>query len=160
MNVIFFDPYLPSGYEKSLGISRETNLSKFLEKLDILSIHSPLSSETQNIVDEKFLIKLKKNCIIINTARGQIIDKDAIYKFLKNEHISGIGFDVYPDEPPKKSDKIYKLWSSNNKKFMHKIIFTPHNAFFNEQSYIELREKAAKTIKYFFEDKKIINQVN
>ena len=84
MKVIFYDPYVSAGYEKTLSIFREENLNTFLSKIDALSIHTPLTSETKNIVDSNFLKKLKKRVIIINTARGSIVDSKAIYKYLNN----------------------------------------------------------------------------
>ena len=159
IKVVFFDPYQPSGYEKTLGIQRIKNMNDFLKKLDVISIHTPLTEETNNLVNDNFLKKIKKGCILINTARGQILDKNSIYKYLYSGHLSGVGLDVYPDEPPKKDDKLYRLWK-DKKNFSHKIIFTPHNAFFNKHSYIELREKAAITIKEYLEQKIISNQVN
>jgi len=160
MKVIFYDPYVSSGYEKTLSISREENLNEFLSKIDVLSIHTPLTKETKNIVDDRFVKKLKKGAIIINTARGQIINSKTIYKYLKNGHLAGVGFDVYDHEPPKKNDKLYLAWKKGSKNFKYNVIFTPHNAFFNKESYIELREKAAINIKNYFEKGKIKNQVN
>lgn len=160
MRVIFYDPYVASGYEKTLSIHREENLNKFLNKINVLSIHTPLTKETKNIVNDRFVKKLKKGAIIINTARGQIINSKTIYKYLKNGHLGGVGFDVYDQEPPKKNDKLYLAWKNGLKNFQHNIIFTPHNAFFNKESYIELREKAALNIKNYFEKSRINNQVN
>ena len=160
MKVIFYDPYVSSGYEKTLSISREENLNNFLNKIDALSIHTPLTKETKNIVDGNFLKKLKKGAIIINTARGPIINSKAIYQYLKNGHLGGIGFDVYDQEPPKKNDKLYIAWKKGVKNFKYNVIFTPHNAFFNKESYIELREKAALNIKNYFEKNRINNRVN
>lgn len=160
MKVIFYDPYVSAGYEKTLSISREENLNNFLNKIDVLSIHTPLTKETKNIVDGNFLKKLKKGAIIINTARGPIINSKAIYQYLKNGHLGGIGFDVYDQEPPKKNDKLYIAWKKGVKNFKYNVIFTPHNAFFNKESYIELREKAALNIKNYFEKNRINNRVN
>lgn len=160
MKVIFYDPYVSAGYEKTLSIFREENLNTFLSKIDALSIHTPLTSETKNIVDSNFLKKLKKRVIIINTARGSIVDSKAIYKYLNKGHIGGVGFDVYNQEPPKKNDKLYMAWKKGSKNFKYNVIFTPHNAFFNKESYIELREKAALNIKNYFEKNRVNNRVN
>ena len=160
INVIFYDPFVPSGYEKTLSISKEDDLKKFISKIDVLSIHAPLTEITRNMVNDNFIKRAKKGLVIINTARGDIVNKKSLYKFIKNGHISGVGLDVYEDEPPLKNDSLYKAWKRGDKNFDQNIIFTPHNAFFNNESFIELREKAAANIKNFFEKKIIKNQVN
>jgi len=160
MKIVIFDPFLSPGYEKTLGVKREFGLKKFLKQLDVLSIHAPLTNITKNMVNDDFLSNMKKKSILINTARGQIVEKSSIYKFLKKGHLSGVGFDVYPDEPPSQNDKLYIAWKNNNLNFQDNIIFTPHCAFLNKQSFIELREKAAFTIKDFFEKNIILNKVN
>ena len=160
MNVIFYDPYVTSGHEKTLSIKRQENLKNFLGEIDVLSIHTPLTEITNNMVNDSFVKKMKKGVIIINTARGPILNKETIYRFLKNGHIGGVGLDVYENEPPLKNDKLYKSWRKSLKNFNHNILFTPHSAFLNNESYIELRQKAAINIKNFFEKKIVKNQVN
>ena len=160
MKVIFYDPFISNGYEKTLSISREKSLNIFLSKLDVLTIHTPLTEITKNMVNAKFLKHLKKGSILINTARGGIINKNDLYKSLKSGKISAVGLDVYENEPFLPNDQIFLSWKKGLKNFRDNIIFTPHNAFFNFQSYVELREKAALNLKNFFEKKIIDNQVN
>jgi C-terminal binding protein len=159
INVTFYDPYLKVGTDKIFKIKRIENLDNFLKNLDGLTIHAPSNKETYHMINDLFLKKTKRGLILINTARGDIIDKRSIFKFLINGRIQGLGLDVYEDEPPLKNDPLYDAWTKNTS-LRDKIIFTPHNAFFNKESFKELREKAAYTIQKFFNKKIIQNQVN
>ncbi|KAI0359687.1 hypothetical protein OH77DRAFT_1493802 [Trametes cingulata] len=74
-------------------------LDEMLATADVLSIHVPLKKETEGLVDEKMIRKLKKGAVIVNTARGKVIDEDAMIRALEDGHLGGVGLDVYPDEP-------------------------------------------------------------
>ncbi|KAH7906805.1 D-isomer specific 2-hydroxyacid dehydrogenase [Hygrophoropsis aurantiaca] len=75
------------------------NLDDFYKATDVLSVHVPLREETVHIVGEKEIRKLKKGSIIVNTARGKVIDEDAMIRALEDGHLSSVGLDVYPNEP-------------------------------------------------------------
>ncbi|THH20207.1 hypothetical protein EUX98_g8624 [Antrodiella citrinella] len=74
-------------------------LDEMLAIADVLSVHVPLRKDTENFVDEKMIRKLKKGAIIVNTARGKVIDESAMIRALEDGHLGAIGLDVYPDEP-------------------------------------------------------------
>ncbi|KAH9941915.1 D-isomer specific 2-hydroxyacid dehydrogenase [Amylocystis lapponica] len=74
-------------------------LDEMLALTDVLSVHIPLRTETIGFVGERMIRKLKKGAIIVNTARGKIIDEDAMIRALDDGHLAGIGLDVYPNEP-------------------------------------------------------------
>ncbi|KAF7799890.1 hypothetical protein EIP86_011132 [Pleurotus ostreatoroseus] len=75
------------------------NLDEMLKITDVLSVHVPLKAETEGLVGEKMIRTLKKGAIIINTARGKVIDEDAMIRALEDGHLGAIGLDVYPNEP-------------------------------------------------------------
>lgn len=74
-------------------------LTEMLKETDVLSIHVPLKKDTEGLVDENMIRTLKKGAIIINTARGKVMDEEALIRALEDGHLSAAGLDVYPNEP-------------------------------------------------------------
>ncbi|KAI0827876.1 D-isomer specific 2-hydroxyacid dehydrogenase [Trametes gibbosa] len=74
-------------------------LDEMLAQTDVLSVHVPLKAETEGLVGETMLRKLKRGAVVVNTARGKVIDEQALIRALEEGHLGGIGLDVYPDEP-------------------------------------------------------------
>jgi len=147
MNIIFYDPYKDSGYEKAIGVSRCYDLSKFLAQCDVVSMHTPLTLETQAMVDKSFINSMKQGAILINSSRGEIVkDLDVIYEALKSEKLSAVALDVLPDEPPIDCELI-RAWRSHDKELAHRIIINPHTSYYTQESYIEMRVKAAENAK-------------
>ena len=89
-----YDPYRENGAELSIGVKRTHSLEDLFSRSDVVSIHAPLSSETENLISEKVLRSSKPGLILINTARGPIVDLDALYNALKNDHIEAVGVDA------------------------------------------------------------------
>ncbi len=118
MNVIGYDQYLTDDQYPSIIIPAE-NIDEILKKADYLSLHIPATKETKNMVDKEFLSKMKNTAVLINCARGEIVDEEALYDALKNGVIAGAACDVLKDEPPKLENPLLTL---------DNIIFTPHNA--------------------------------
>ncbi len=85
-------------------IARKLSLNSVLKKSDILSIHLPLNSKTNNLLNESNLHLLKKSAIFINTARGEIVDENILIKMLKENKLFAAGFDVYDNEPNLKKE--------------------------------------------------------
>src|SRR5947209_15761821 len=98
--VVFYDPHLPNGVELALGIERAATLEDLLRQTDTLSIHAPLTPETKGMLGREQLALLPKGAVVVNDARGPILDLDALCELLRSEHIAGAGLDVLPVEPP------------------------------------------------------------
>ena len=99
------------------------NFKKFLEKIDVLSIHIHLSKNTINFINKGNLKYLKKNILIVNTSRGQIINENDLLNFLKKNKFASYATDVLSDEMNiKKNNKMIKFFKSNK----HRILITPH----------------------------------
>ena len=81
-------------------------LDTILKESDFISLHLPLTQETHHLIDAKAIAKMKPNAIIINTARGGVVDEDALYIALKQRQIYGAGLDVFETEPPSQSPLI------------------------------------------------------
>ena len=159
LNVQFFDPYVLDGYDKSLGLQRLENISELLNTSDIVTIHTPLTEETRNLADESFFANMKDGAIFVNTARGEIVDSNSLLKALQMGKISGAGLDVLDVEPPNPVSDLVKYWKETpaNK---NKLIITPHCAFYNQASYIEMRQKAALEAKRVLTGQKPKNPLN
>lgn len=105
--IIYYSNSVNSFLETKLN-AKKLSLSLIVKKSDILSIHLPLNTKTYHLLNEKNLILLKKSAILINTARGEIVDEKILISMLKNKKIFAAGLDVYEDEPNIKKD-FYKL---------------------------------------------------
>jgi D-3-phosphoglycerate dehydrogenase len=156
----FYDPYLSSGTEKMLGAKRFDSLDELLETCDIISINCPLNKETNAMVDEKFIAKMKKGASLVNTARGAIVkDLDVFYEPLKSEHLNCVSLDVLPSEPPK-SGLMIDAWRAKESWLDGRFLINPHSAFYSDKAYFEMRQKAALNAKRVLDGKKPINIVN
>lgn len=140
----FYDPYKENGYEKTINSKRFDNLDDLLNNCHILSVHTPLTKETFGLINKKFIKKVRNNCILINTARGEIVENlDYLYEGLVSKKLSFVALDVLPDETiPIKSSKLIDAWRKNDK-LSSKIIINPHTSYYSKESFIEMRKKTA-----------------
>lgn len=107
MNIIAYDVFHDEEFAKEYGV-KYVPLEELYRKADIITLHVPLLEETKNMIGKKEFNMMKKNAILINTARGGLIDEDALYEALKNNVIYGAGIDVFEQEPPK-NQKLFEL---------------------------------------------------
>ena len=159
MNVSFYDPYVHEGKDKSLMIKRIYNLEEILKLSDVISIHTPLTNETESMIDDYFFKKMKKSAILINTARGAIFNIKDLYNALKKGYIRAIGSDVFPIEPPEKTHPLIQAWRNDDEWIRGRFILTPHAAFYNQESYEEMRRKAALEAKRVLDGHRPFNQI-
>jgi lactate dehydrogenase-like 2-hydroxyacid dehydrogenase len=160
MKVVFYDPYIPIGIEKSLNIDRAHQLTDLLVESEIVTIHTPLTDETKGMVDMEFFNEMKSGSSICNTARGEIIVMDDLYIALKENKIKWAGLDVLEIEPIDYNHPLIKAWCEDANGISGRLVITPHTAFYNKQSYDEIRRKAAEELKRIIENKNPRSQVN
>ena len=159
-NIGFFDPYIPNGYEKVFGIERYRSLADLLKNSDIVSINTPLNSETNGMVNKDFLNLMKKGSYLINLSRGPIIEKkDLILEKLLSNDLEGYATDVWTTEPPLAKDKLNLLWKEDNINLKGRIIVNPHTAYFSEEALYESRSKACMTCLDVINNKFINNRI-
>ena len=140
MRVIAHDPYVRKEDVEAIGVQL-TDLETLLKESDIVSIHTLLSKETFHLIGEKELGLMKKTAIIVNTARGKLIDQKALYDALKEKRIAAAGLDVLENEPPEANDPILKL---------DNVVLTPHIAWLSLDSTNNLRTMVSeKTVSRF-----------
>lgn len=156
----FFDPYVVRGHEKMLNATRVETLHELLSTCDIISINCPLSKETNGMIDESFISKMKDGASLVNTARGGIIkDIDVFYEPLKTGKLSNVAVDVIPHEPPKDS-LLINSWRSREEWLDGRFILNPHTAYYSDKAYFEMRNKAATNAKRILEGVTPYNIVN
>jgi phosphoglycerate dehydrogenase-like enzyme len=99
MRVTAFDPYIEDSDFKDRGAARAPSLDALLAGSDIVTVHVPLSAETRRMLGANEILRLKRGTILINAARGEIVDQNAALAALASNHLSGLALDVYDPEP-------------------------------------------------------------
>ncbi len=145
--IVFFDPYRPNGADRALGVERVRSLDELLARSDVLSIHTPLTPETRGMIGARELALLPKGSVLINTARGPIVDIDAVEGALRSGHLAGAGLDVIPVEPiADPAPKLVAAYRAREKWLQGRLIITPHAAFHDPESWHDIRVKSAETM--------------
>jgi D-3-phosphoglycerate dehydrogenase len=103
MRVLAYDPYFDEKFAADYGIERAGSIEQVMQEADFVSVHMPLSDETRKIINAEKIALMKPSAILVNTARGAIIDEDALADALEAGSIFGAGLDVYATEPPTQS---------------------------------------------------------
>ena len=146
--VLFYDPYLPNGVELALGIGRAASLEDLLRETDTLSIHTPLTPETKGLLGHDRLALLPRGAVVVNTARGPIIDLDGLLALLRSGHIAAAGLDVLPVEPPAEPyPEILRAYREREPALEGRLVITPHAAWFTPESEHDTRVKSAETMR-------------
>ena len=146
--VVFFDPNLPNGYDRAVGIARAKTLDALLAQSDVLSIHCPLTRSTRGLIGERELRLLPKDAVVVNTARGPILDLDALERCLRDNHLAGAGLDVIPVEPPGQDiPDLLKAYRDRAPWLTGRLVITPHIAFHTPQSWEDIRIKGVETMR-------------
>ena len=147
MNVKVFDPFVDEKIINDMGGEKVNDFDNALKTLDFLSIHMPFNEKTRNIVNLKKMKTMKENSVIINTARGGIVNEADLNQALNDRIILAAGIDVFSNEPVNLDNPLLK-----NKK----IILSPHTAALTNECKIRMGKETALNIINFFEKK--INQ--
>jgi phosphoglycerate dehydrogenase-like enzyme len=146
--VVCYDPYLPNGVELALGISRAPTLEDLLRQTDTLSIHAPLTPETNGMIGREQLRLLRKGAVVVNDARGPILDLDALAELMRDGHIAAAGLDVLPQEPPVEPiPELLRAYRAREKWLEGRLVITPHSAWLTPHSWEDTRRKSAETMR-------------
>ena len=162
MNILAYDPYPDKRFAEENGITY-TTLDDLYARSDIISLHCPLTPETEYLINADSIGKMKDGVMIINTGRGKLIHTDMLIDGLKSKKVGSAGLDVYEEEGEyfyeDKSDKIIdddtlaRLLSFNN------VILTSHQGFFTKEALHNIAEVTLHNIREFVEGKTLENQV-
>ncbi len=159
MRVLIHDPYIRPGYEKVLGVERVDCLETLLAESDAVSLHTPLTEETRHLMDAERLRQMKSTACLINTARGAVVDTEALAEALRAGIIAGAGIDVLPQEPPASEDALIRLWQANEMPPVN-LLITPHTAYYSDAGLLEIREKSSAEVARVLRGEAPLNLVN
>lgn len=160
MDVVFHDPYQPSGVELSLGIRRADTLAELLGQCHVVSVHAPLNEETRHLIGASALATARRGIIVINTARGPLVDINALHDAMRDGQVLAAGLDVLPEEPPDLRRPLIAAWQADEDWIRHRLLLTPHSAFFTPQSLRDIRRLSARTAGRYLRDGRLENCVN
>ena len=144
MKVNVYDPFVTKEKIESLGGKKIDNLNSSLSTADYFSIHMPLNNETKNLINLKMLKTMKKSAIIINTARGGIVNEQDLDLALNEKIIFAAGLDVFEKEPPNSDNVLLKN---------PRVLLSPHSATFTKECKSRMSIETVQNIIDFFENK-------
>ena len=159
--VVGYDPYASAGTEIAIGIERLDALEELLRAADVVSLHCPLNAETRGMIDAKAFRRMRSNAILINTARGQIVDVAAMIAAIREGLIAGAGIDVLPTEPPNPRDEIAVAYRDlRTAGIVDRLIVTPHAAWASPESRADARRLSVETAMMYLGKGRLRNLVN
>src|SRR5262249_4092450 len=145
--VVFYDPKHPHGHELGVGNERAATLEDLLRQTNTLSVHARLTMETGGLLGGEQLSLLPKGAVVVNDARGPILDLDALYDLLKSGHIAGAGLDVLPVEPPVEPiPELLRAYRAKEEWLEGPGGLTPHSAWATPQSWKDPPGKSRETV--------------
>ena len=136
MKVIAYDPYVSEEKAKEVG-AKLVNLNNLLKESDYISLHAAVTKDSKGILGKKEFDLMKKGVFLVNCARGEIVDEQALYEALSSGKVAGAGLDVLTKEPPEKNNPILGL---------ENVILTPHVAGVSEESLERMSVSIAENI--------------
>jgi phosphoglycerate dehydrogenase-like enzyme len=123
MPIYVFDPYLDRETVSAWAGTRVEDLIELAALVDVLTVHTPLTTETRHLINRDVIRAMKPSGILINAARGAIVDEEALIEALRDGHLAGAGLDVYDPEPPAPDNALFEF---------EQVVVTPHVASFTE----------------------------
>ncbi len=140
MNLVGYDPYISKEKAESIGVKLLDSIEELCKVSDIITLHVPLTPKTKNLIGEKEINLMKKNAIIVNCARGGLIDEKALYKALKDKKIKAAALYVFEEEPPKNNPLLE----------LDNVICTPHLGASTDEAQKSAGKIVAEQIKKYY----------
>ncbi len=137
MTVSVYDPFVPAQSVEDMGYRSVSHIPEGMNRADVVSLHLPLTEETENLFSREYFSLMKKRSILVNCARGGIVDEAALKEALDSEDIYGAGLDVFTIEPPPAD---LAVLSSRN------LTVSPHNASLTEEAVLSVHRMCAESI--------------
>jgi len=135
MKAAAYDPFIDERYAKENGIE-VSDFDSLTKKADVISLHLPLNDGTRHIIGADVMRGMKPGAIIVNTARGGLIDEDAAYELLKSGHLGGLGLDAYEEEPP----------TASPLRELDNVVMTPHTGAHTREATMNMAEMAVQNL--------------
>ncbi len=137
MDVRVSDPPLGEATISAAGFTPVTSLHDALGEADFVTVHAPLSENTRNLIDAAALARMKPEAVLVNTARGGLVEEAALCRALADGHLHGAGLDVYAVEPPAADNPLFGR---------DDVILTPHTGFYSEDALLDLQTTVATDV--------------
>lgn len=150
MRVLAYDPFISRNKADDMGIEIADNLDDFWPRVDVLTIHAPKNQKTYHLVNAEAFAKMKQGVIVVNCARGGIIDEDALYDALKSGKVYSAALDVFETEPARE----HKLFELDN------VVFTPHLGASTTEAQVRVAVQIAEQISDFLLKGTVQNALN
>jgi D-3-phosphoglycerate dehydrogenase / 2-oxoglutarate reductase len=140
VNILYYSrTKLSSSIENQFGVEY-VNFDQLLKRSDVLSLHAPLNEDTRNIISAQALAQMKSSAIIVNTARGELIDENALTQALQSGHLMGAGLDVFQNEPPDIQQALFHL---------DNVVVTPHAGASVKEAVTKIVQHGMRNIAHF-----------
>jgi D-3-phosphoglycerate dehydrogenase / 2-oxoglutarate reductase len=149
LELLAYDPYRSEDDLAADGVEK-VSFDGLLERVDAVSIHTPLTDETRGLFDAEAFGAMNDDAVLLNTARGEVVDADALAAALDGGEVAAAGLDVLPEEPPEDSPLVGR----------DDVVQTPHVAWYSEASIVELRETVTRDVLRVLDGKRPKNPVN
>ena len=160
MDVAFYDPHKPDGYDKAVGCRRVETLQALLEQSHIVSLHCPLTDETRHMINAESLGWMPRGTFLVNNSRGDVVDTSVLPAALESGQLAGAGIDVLAEEPPSDDNPLVAAWRDPQHVAYHRLILNPHSAFYSEQGLRDMRVKGATACRRALLGEPLRNLVN
>ncbi|MFU8869775.1 C-terminal binding protein [Natronococcus sp.] len=135
LEFVAYDPH-QSAAELAEHSVEKVSFDGLLERSDIVSVHTPLTEETRGLFDAEVFAAMADDAVLLNTARGAVVDDEALATALEDDELAAAGLDVLPEEPPENSPLVGR----------DDVVLTPHVAWYSEESIVELRETVTRDV--------------
>ena len=137
LDVVFYDPHVAPGFEKAIGVRRAASAEELFEQSHFVSVHCYLDASTHHLVNADRLRRMPADGVLVNTARGPVVDQEALLEALDSGHLAGAGLDVVEREP-----------LDDDRLRQHpRVVLTPHVAFYSVEGFLEMRRKSAEEVR-------------
>jgi D-3-phosphoglycerate dehydrogenase len=146
--VLVYDPLVEAGAFPGV---ESVDLNSLCQQSDFISLHAPLTSDTSRIINSTRIALMRPTVILVNTARGGLIDETALVEALRSKRIFGAGIDVFQHEPPGRDHPLFAL---------DNVVLSDHTAWYSEESVAELQTKAAEEVAKVFQGESPKHWVN
>lgn len=150
VSVIAHDPYVEDAHFKALGVER-VSLEALAERSDYVSVHTPLNAETRHLINEAFLRRMKPTAMLINTARGPVVDEQALARALTAKQLAGAALDVWEHEPVPSDSPLLR---------MDNVITSPHAAYYSTSAVARVPRRCGEELARALTGQQPLNVIN
>jgi D-3-phosphoglycerate dehydrogenase/(S)-sulfolactate dehydrogenase len=150
MKAVAYDPFITAEAAAKLGVTLVT-LDELWRQADVISLHVPLTEQTRNMVNATTLARMKKGAVLVNCARGGIVDERALAEALASGHLGGAALDVFEKEPPQADHPLFKL---------DNVVLTPHLGASTEEAQAAVASAVARQLVRYLQAGEVQNAVN